>query len=103
MASDQEAVKSELAFNEDLWESFLRFASEGEAQRIVVHLSDLHSAIGPLREAIARLLQVDHNDRQAVRRALIAIDTQLYEHLAAHVEQLRDPLRDLVRRLYDGE
>ena len=103
MRVNEETVKAELAFNEDLWNWFLRFASEDELKDIVVHLSDLHAAAVPLRETIDRLSRIDPDDREAVRKALVDIDTQLYEHLAAHIEKLRSPLRALIGRLYEGE
>ncbi len=73
------------------------------AEAIRLHLSDLYASAGRLRELIERLGQVDPSDRQAVRSALLSIETELYEVLERHRTQLKKPLTATVKRLFAEE
>jgi hypothetical protein len=93
-------VQEELQLNARLWDWFLQVISRDRASEIVVHLSDLHASAESLRNTIAGLLELAPSDKAAVRKQLVSLDTQLYHHLTAHVEELRHPLGDLIKDLY---
>lgn len=101
MASQQDHIGEELAMHDKLWAWFPRLATEAEAQGVVVHFGDLYGASEKLRALIAGLVETSPADRPAARRALLDIQTQLYEHMILHMQELRAPLQDLIDRLYD--
>jgi hypothetical protein len=101
MSSRQDRSGEELAMHDRLWKWFGKVATEAEAQAIVVHFGDLYGASDKLRTLIAGLVKQDPADRPAARRALLDIQTELYEHMILHMQELRAPLHDLLDRLYD--
>lgn len=100
MSSQQDRSGQELAMHDRLWEWFPKLATEAEAEAIVVHFGDLYGASEKLRALIVRLVEQDQTDRQAARRVLLDIETELYEHMILHMQELRAPLHQLLDRLY---
>lgn len=103
MNPQDRSVAAELIMHRKLEEWFSHLVPESHIEDYTVHLGDIYGSMDPLRDAIAALVMIDPNDRTAVRRALLEIDSQIYHHLTDHIEQLRHPLGDLINSLYDEE
>jgi hypothetical protein len=73
---------------------------EEAAQPIVFYLSQLSAAAGHLRILIEQLGRVRPSNRPAIRRALLSIETQVYEVVERYKSQLKRPLTTTVKRLY---
>ena len=84
-----------------LWQWFPKLLSEPEARGIVVHLGDLYGASAKLRSLVARLPRIPVDNRVAARRALLDVQVELYDHMWAHMTELRAALQDGIERLYD--
>jgi len=73
------------------------------ADSMIVHLADLYAASMTVRRLIDELSQSDADDPRSVRKALIAVDTELFEHVTNHLDELRPALQNAVEQLYGRE
>ena len=101
MAVASKRIAATVAMSKRLWRWLPVALSDDEAQGIVVHLADLYGASAKLRELVAGLPRIDPRDRAAVRRALLAVHTELYDHMWVHMTELRGALHDGIDGLYE--
>jgi hypothetical protein len=67
------------------------------------HLSDIRFSVGEVEKSIAALVGISPSDAVAVRKGLLTVHTQLYRHLTLHLEQMREPIRDVIDGLFEEE
>lgn len=96
-------IADQQAMHKRLWEWLPRLVSDQEAEGVAVHLGDIYGAAAHFRALLEHLVSLDPRDRGAVRKTLLAIRVELYDHTAQHVAHLHGPLQDVIDALYEEE
>lgn len=103
MAHPVKDIVAQQAMHKRLWEWLPRLVTDQEAEGVAVHLGDLYGAAAHFRTLLDQLVSLDPRDRAAVRKTLLAIRVELYDHTAQHAAHLHGPLQDIIDALYEEE
>jgi hypothetical protein len=76
--------------------------SHEKADSIRVHLKDLRNAGETLAALIAELPEIDPDDQVKVRKALLRIQFELYDHMKPHMDELFPGLDAVIDSLYES-
>lgn len=103
MAHSVQDIADQQAMHKKLRAWLPKAVTPEEADAVAVHLGDLYGAAAHLRALLEQLVSLDPEDRAAIRKTLLAMWIELYDHSAQHLAQLHGPLQDLIDGLHEEE